>query len=337
MKSSASANLVIIQLLHTPADTTEFLRVCWDQLSPVQKKQIFHFLYIAKQHKTFVALARQELLRESPFIPWSELLALLYQWKKLKSHHLKTLIDTENPQDEIGLFRIPMAELNEIWKTRKKNKLTEYENKKMSLMKELNFAKNQGLQEKKSHALDQLQRFFPGDKVVEDAFLSDKEQKARKIYNRIVTKKEKKVTPKQRSTTQPFEHFEHFLPTIKKHLKKNPDYVYDFCLMFLQMDLPLDGLRVVDLMRRKSATLLWYELQLCLEAQQFARALSTIEDLQKNKITSDQSFSLLYYQAMALYGLGNKPLAIQIVKNILKIRPQFKSANSLLLEWESDL
>lgn len=337
MKSTASANLVIIQLLHTPADATEFLRLSWEQLSLIQKKQIFHFLYIARQHKTFVALVRQELHLETPFIPWSELLALLYQWKKLKSHHLKTLIDTENPQPEVGHFRIPMAELNEIWKIRKKNKLTEYENKKMSLMKELNFAKNQGLQEKKVHALDQLQRFFPGDKVVENAALSDKEQNARKIYNRILTKKEKKTSQKSRSSAKPFEHFEHFLPTIKKQLKKNPDYVYDFCLMFLQMDLPLDGLRVVDLMRRKSARLLWYELQLCLEAQQFARALSTIEFLQKSKISSDQSFSLLYYQAMALYGLGNKPLAIQIVKNILKIRPQFKSANSLLLEWESDI
>lgn len=79
----ASANLVIIQLLHTKTNQAEFLRLCWDKLSQQQKAEIFHFLYLSDQHKTFLSALRTELSLDEPFIPWSYLFAILLRIKKL--------------------------------------------------------------------------------------------------------------------------------------------------------------------------------------------------------------------------------------------------------------
>lgn len=201
-------------------------------------------------------------------------------------------------------------------------------------MKELDFAKNQGLKEKRMSALNQLKQFFPKDQVVETAFQSEKEFHARQTYNKLVSKKEKNFYAKKEEPSLSKEEISSFFKIIKKYLKKDANYAYDFCVMFMEMDQPLLGLKVVDLLKKKSQNLLWQELHMCLEAQQYARALNTIAQLQKSNVSNEHSFSLLYYQALALYGLGNRSDAIRIIKNILKIRPQFKSANSLLLEWD---
>ncbi len=333
MESNVGANLIIIQLLHTSANPTEFLRLCWDQLFPPQKIQIFHYLYLAKQEKTFIQILRQELTFDEPTVPWTQLFALLVKWRKLSPETLKSLINTESDNLDSITFRVNTPELSEMWMRKKQQKLSQIENKKQSLMKDLDFAKNQGLKEKRIEALNQLKKFFPNDKVVETAFQSEKEFRARHSYSKLVTKKEKQVYLKKEAATLNAEEIQSLFKTIKKHLKKNADTAYDFSVMFMEMDLPLLGLKVIDLLKKKSQKMLWYELSLSIEGQQFARALNTIAMIQKKKVTSDQSFSLLYYQALALYGLGNKADAIRIIKNILKIRPQFKSANSLLLEW----
>jgi hypothetical protein len=336
LKSATSANLVIIQLLHTSSDHAEFLRLCWDQLSVKQKEQIFHFLYHGQQYKTFINILRQEMLADKPAVPWTHVFALLHRWKKLNKYNLKSLINLESSPLELITFRVDFPELNELWQKKKQKKLEDYENKKMSLMKELDFAKNQGLKEKREQALDQLKKFFPHDKAVESVSLAERGFQARNAYNRLLSKKNKNLLQKKELPQISNEEFKELLTVVKKYLKKNADYAYDFSLMFMQMDLPLYGLAVIDLLKKKSQKLLWYELQLCLNGKQYARALNTIDLLQKTKISNEHSFSLLYYQAIALYGLGQKSSAVQIVRNILKIRPQFKSAGSLLLEWESE-
>lgn len=333
MRSSGDANLIIIQLLHTSSDPNEFLRLCWDQLFPLQKMQIYHYLYLAKQENTFVQILQQELALEEPVVPWTHLFALLVKWKKLSPETLRSLINTESDSLDAITFRINTPELNELWARKKQQKLAKLESKKQSLMKDLEFAKNQGLKEKRIEALNQLKKFFPNDKVVETAFQSEKEFRARHSHNKLSTKKEKQGYHKKEAPLLNANEIQEIFKTIKKHLKKNADTAYDFSVMFMEMDLPILGLNVIDLLKKKSQKMLWYELTLSIEGQQYARALNTIALIQKKKVNSDQSFSLLYYQALALYGLGNKSDAIRIIKNILKIRPQFKSANSLLLEW----
>lgn len=327
---------MILQLLHTTSDHTDFLRMCWDQLMAEQKMQIFHFLYLAKQDKTLINMVRQELLLNEPVVPWTQLMAVLKKNKKLTPTFLSSLGLSDNDAVSFLQFCIDTPELLPLWNQKKKKFIQDYEAKRSHLLKDLEFAKNQGLKEKRIEALNQLKKLYPNDKSIENVFQSEKEFHARHTYNKLVSKREKNIYIKKESLGFTKDDEAAMFKIIKKYLKKNADYVYDFSVMFMEMDLPLLGLKVIDLLKKKSKRLVWHELQLCLEGRQFARALSLIAQIQKERVGTEHSFSLLYYQALALHGLGHRSEAIKIIKSILKIRPQFKSANSLLLEWESD-
>ena len=119
-------------------------------------------------------------------------------------------------------------------------------------------------------------------------------------------------------------------------MKGRPELALDLAIMFYQMELYQPALLVLDMVKRKDASVLWHELQIAIEGKQFARALSVIGQLKNGRLSNDHSFSLLYFQALALYGLGEQTEAKQIIRNIVRIRPGFRSATSLLLEWENE-
>lgn len=331
-----SANLVIIQLLHTESDPTDFLRLCWDKLSSVQKKQVFHFLYLAKQNRTFLTLLRHELNAQLPIIPWTHLFAILLKLKKVNSENIVDLINPESSSSELGQFRVAIPSLENLWESRKRKVQTEYLEKKAKLLNDLDFAKNQGLREKRAQILEDLKKLFPQDKDILFAIHSEREYQARNTLHKMNSKRNQSTLPHIEPRAAKFEQEKALLTVTKKVIKKNKKLTLDLAIAFWQMDQYELALQVLDLINNKPTEVLWYELQICIEHQQFARALSLISSLKQEKLTSELSFSLLYYQALSLHGLGKASEAITILKKIIKIRPNFKSASSLLLEWESE-
>jgi tetratricopeptide (TPR) repeat protein len=331
-----SANLVIIQLLHAPSNHAEFLRACWENLTHQQKKEIFYFLYSGKQHKTFLTILRTELNTESPFIPWTHLFAILEKIKILTPDMVKTFLGV-GPEEEHGVFRINQPLLMEAWIKRKQDRLDTLKEQKETLLNSLEFAKQQGIREQRDKILTELKKLFPTDKQVEMAFHEEREFKARNTLNRISNRRNQPLERAPVGEKLDKRLIDRFAKQGLKAIKKNKSLALEMATMFLQMELYPQALMMIDAVKTKSSTVLWHELYISIEAKQFARALSVISVLKRKKDTdSDKSFSLLYFQALSLHGLGQTREARQIIKNIVKIRPHFKSATSLLLEWEND-
>jgi hypothetical protein len=331
-----SANLVIIQLLHAPSNHAEFLRACWENLSPRQKKEIFYFLYAGEQYKTFLTMVRTELTTENPYIPWTHLFSILVKIKKLSPDILKNFLSTA-PKEEHGVFRVNRPELVELWEARKKNRLETLRQQKETLLKSLEFAKQQGIREQRNKVLTELKKLFPQDKQVEMAFHEEREFKARNTLNRISNKRSQSASQNTGGEKFDGKIVARLAKQGLKAIAKNPKMALDMATLFFQMELYPESLKMIDAVKKKPSQVLWLELYISIEAKQFARALSVISLLKRKKDTdSEKSFSLLYFQALSLHGLGQLSEAKQIIKNIVKIRPRFKSATSLLLEWEND-
>jgi hypothetical protein len=175
----AAPNLVILQLLHTQTNPAEFLRLCWDKLSSEQKKEIFHFLYISNQYKTFLAMLRTEINTDSPCIPWTHALMILTRLGKINEENLKSFIHSGSSTDQLGLFRINHPELIELWNKNKAQKLEQYETRKTELLKELEFAKQRGFRDQRSKILKELKKLFPQDEAVVQIMQTEKEFQAR--------------------------------------------------------------------------------------------------------------------------------------------------------------
>lgn len=333
----AAPNLVIIQLLHTQSNHGEFLRLCWDKLTNEQKKEIFHFLYHSKQHKTFLSVLRSEINSESPMVPWTHLMAILNKHRKLDSANMKSFIHSGSSGDQLGLFRIEQPDLIELWAKNKNERVEKHESRKADLLKELEFAKQRGFRDQRAKILNDLRRLYPHDPEVSVVLQSEKEFHARqtlsKVFSKRLTSAEWSHAPREEMDKKALKSV---FREIKKTVKKKPEMALDLAIMFYQMELYTPALHVFDLIIEKSFAMRWHELQICIEGRQFARALSVIEALKSQRLTTDHSFSLLYFQALALYGLGEQSEAKQIIRNIVRIRPGFRSAGSLLLEWENE-
>lgn len=331
-----AANLIIIQLLHAQTNQAEFLRLCWEKLTKEQKRDVFHFLYLSGQHKTFLSALRMEINSEEPFIPWTHLFAILNAVNKLNPDVVKMFVGSSSSGDEVGRFRINQPDLIALWNKRKQEASLRYENRKSDLIKELEFARRQGFKDQRQRILDELKSLYPGDPEVEAAFQSERELHARSTIHKVFQKKLAQNDWFPTSTDIDPEVAKQLLKSSKKYLKKNPKMSLDIALLFYQMDMYEEALIIIDGMKEKSSHTLWYALQIAIDGKQYAHALSIIESLRHKQLNTEHSFSLLYHQALALFGLGQKSEAKQIIANIVKIRPDYRSADSLLIEWDNE-
>lgn len=331
-----SANLVIIQLLHAQTNQAEFLRLCWEKLTKDQKREVFHFLYLSGQHKTFLSALRMEINTEDPLIPWTHLFAILHISNKINVEVVRSFIHSHASSKEIGRFRIAHPELISLWQKTKQDALTNYESKKKELLSSLDFARQQGFKDQRIKILDELKMLYPGDPEILKAFESEREHLARSTIHKVFQKKLAQSDWFPTVSDIDPEIAKKIFKSSKKYLKKKPQMALDIAIMFYQMEMYPEALLIIDTISEKTAHVLWYALQISIDGKQFARALSIIDVLRHKQLTSDHSFSLLYYQALALFGLGQRSEAKQIIANIVKIRPDFRSADSLLLDWENE-
>lgn len=331
-----SANLVIIQLLHAQTNQSDFLRLCWEKLTQEQKREVFHFLYLSGQHKTFLSALRMEINTEEPFVPWTHLFAVLHRANKLTSDTIKSFVSSTSSSKEVGRFRITHPDLIAHWTQRKQERHDEYENKKKELLSSLEFARQQGFKDQRNKILDELKMLYPDDQDVAMAFQSEREHLARSTIHKVF---QKKLTQSEwfptTTDTDPVV-AKAMLKSAKKYLKKKPAMAIDMAILFYQMDMYTEALLIIDGIKEKTSRALWYTLQISIDGKQYARALSIIEQLRRQHLNNENSFSMLYYQALALFGLGQKSEAKIIIANIVRIRPDFRSADSLLLEWENE-
>lgn len=331
-----AANLIIIQLLHAQTNQAEFLRLCWEKLTKEQKREVFHFLYLSGQHKTFLSALRMEINSEEPFIPWTHLFAVLNAAGKLNPEVVKNFVNSSATSSEVGRFRINQPDLITLWNKRKQEASKRYEDRKHELIKELEFARRQGFKDQRQRLLDELKSLYPDDAEVEATFQVEREFMARSTIHKVFQKKLAQSDWFPTSTDIDPDIAKQMLRSAKKYLKKNPVMALDMSLLFYQMDMYEEALTIIDGMPEKTSHTLWYALQIAIDGKQFARALSIIDNLRHKQLNTEHSFSLLYHQALALFGLGQKSEAKQIIANIVKIRPEFRSADSLLLEWENE-
>lgn len=331
----ASVNLVIIQLLHTQTNHTDFLRVCWEKMTNEQKHEVFHFLYITGQHKTFLSALRLEIPSTTPIIPWSHLFSILHQNTKLQNETIRFFKKANICPEEFSQFRVPNAELKALWKKKKQTVIQRYHDKKSELLKDLDIARQQGFKEQKAKILDELQSLYPNDAEVLAAVTAEKELQARNTIHKFFQKRLSQNEWFPSKSHESPETQKLITDSVEEAVKNFPQLALDFAIMLYQMECYTEALAITDSLPQ-SENVLWHKLHIAIEGKQYARALSAIDALKTHRISNENSFSLMYYQSISLFGLGNTVDAQKIMRHIVKIRPDFKSADSLLNEWDHE-
>lgn len=299
------------------------------------------FLISANLPALLIEFVLHTLDNESLPIPWPYFLeALGMVGASLDDRTLQALIegikedDTQFEAARSQKLKKLIPELNE-WRSNRKYKIhKEYLNNKQLLLDQLLTLRTQQLYEQEKILLQRLQKLYPGDI---DIRLEVKEHKQRYALDIL-----QRHSPKARALAA--EDFNIKDPELEKVLqalllsleeqaKQNPEMAFDFAIaafMLESYDASLLLLEYGD----ETISLLWFRLEVLLRCRRFIELLAEIAHVEVLLAHEPETFfATAYLRAQALWGLGQKHTAIEVIEGLLAARPHYRAASALLSIW----
>lgn len=209
--------------------------------------------------------------------------------------------------------------------------------RKVKLIEKLDFLRQQRLVEQQQEVIDQLQTFFPDDLEVQQIQKHYRQTWARHIIhrNRRPDQDDKiDPLPQNQVSLEEEQWIQSLVVTCQEKLNKNPTLSYDLALLFYFLDRPLEALKIME-GQTLTLPMKWLELELLLACRRSVDCLdrvTQIEQLQGGD--PETTFAVAYIRARAYYQLGQSDKALSFIRSILRIRPTYRSAESLLMEWK---
>lgn len=214
-------------------------------------------------------------------------------------------------------------------------KVLEQQKFKENLLEKFWFLRNQRMSEQAGRVLRRLLELYPEDGDLVKLKNEFDEQWARDILASHAS--DLQGHRLERTTTSPSSADEEMLNTFlsegeKLFLEKRESAV-DLAMAFLFMD---DYGRAIEVLSWAPPTSAvdWLRCELMLEDRRFLEALEMLNRLEIKYISDPETtFAVNYLRAQALQGLGQHASSIEIMQSIVQIRPNYRSAHTLILEW----
>ncbi len=338
---------IIIQKLLQEFDVTyvaDDLLKKWDrgELSEKDQDIAAQFLLNTGLHKTLQNQYSKQFTQDR-YIAWIPFLEMLSQ------------IETHLHEDIVEAILVGMTESNKlediIYAQKAKTLHPRFEKVIKTYLEERKTA----LEKEKSELKTKLQRLiadrmdteirdvsillrqkFPNDKEI---FEITSDLDLARIRS-LVQKKERELHNKLQDENSPHELDKDFLEekskigaNVVESAKKNPNSAYDLSILLTQIELYDEALQCLSY-APESLEKDWLKLELLIKAENFIDAINESFEIESKYPQNPTTiFSALEYRAQALYGLGEKDKAIQILETVIKVSPSNQSAKVLLHAW----
>lgn len=290
-------------------------------------------------------------LKKDARIPWSALVEALarvdatltpleidaiFEGVEEQSRNYQTDLLTGDLVESAGLDRFDPRPL-EARRRRVENAKRQHEEKRADLMRRLEYARVNRLLTQERRILEEIQAFDPNDPALrreKDLFEFREAQEI--VANALahsppkseLERKYSRLTPETREAARPIVKQAR---TMAKTASEQE--LYDLALMLVFMELYGEAIAILE-SRRLSERIDWMILETMILGRQFAAALGEVESLEvKYAGEPEAPFALTYARARALWGLGDTVTAIELMRSLVKVRPSYRSATTLLQQW----
>ena len=280
-------------------------------------------------------------------LPWAQFVEVLGRTGvKPDEFEWRSLIEGAEAQEGgvVELFKSPYLDLldgTEKVLIQKREVLREsrrriFEEKKSELKDKMIFMRNNRLFDQEKEVLEELAALFPD----ELEFVKERESLQLRWAREIIAN----AAPESELASDLHWKLETLSPELTdvKNLivarahelaKEKPFLAYDLAVALHAMDLHNDAIDVLAYGIHKPAAD-WLKLELMIFARQFVNALDHASRLEISYASDpDAAFAVIYARARALNGLGQASMAVDLLRSLVRIRPHYKSAQSLLMDW----
>ncbi len=314
-------------------------------LSVQEQQSVCRFLISCGFFSTLFSVVSKNLEYQIT-LPWMELIQAFYEYEK---ETRKKLVDRDLIQEfftgaieqdkiedlvRLALFDKIDSRFSKIRSESFRLTHTQARGQKEKLLDHLEVLKNERLIQEEEKLLKKIKQEYPKDpKVlsVEKEFLK---RKAKIVFQRL--KEEPKYNLLEYNDPEIQALKSKFLKEFLNLAKTEPALAYDLSISLYMMNMPKEALEALDF-APNSMNKEWMKLYYLLENEKYASVLEQIDFISRNyPKTADNHYAYSFYRAKALWGLNKKENAIQLLKEIIDKQPNYKSAYSLLMQWERE-
>lgn len=286
----------------------------------------------------------ENFLNEKRRIPWPHFISALQQtgikFSETQIQFLALALREQNALYDFASWP-PAAEIDEEFAIARQAWLDKNEaellNERSSLLDQVQFFRSQRMHEEEAQAIKKLQSLFPDDSEFRVSEADLAERWARDVLANYSSRRDEfdeSALARTENAQPEFKVPRQVLSDAAiEAAKAKPEYAYDLAVMFLFMDSYAQALKVLEYAPENSKKD-WLRVELLLKAREYALALEETTRLESTYANDPEStFAAIYGRARALWGLGQAAMAVELIRSIVNVRPNYKSARSLLADW----
>jgi len=311
----------------------------WFSLYPEEKEEIYKFLYFTNQHKLFLYLFAIDVQSQAHDLPWlyfSQLIEL--HDLPIQTKILLEIIQALRQQRDIQLDSSDIKQIIKKIKLKDRHDYLQKVNKrKQELLASARIAESERLLEQQADYMKELKKISPKEYEMSSIISSQDKQKATAIMDKL---KRKRRQSKQSSLSE----FSQEELEILTQIHNQAQYLFnegkgqanDFAFLFRSLG---DYGKAIDFISKGEPTDArdWMLLDYLAEGGQHLAVLEQCQRLkQKYNQNPDSLFSIYYLESISYWELGEKEKALNLMSQISSMRPDFKSANEILAQWQED-
>ncbi len=329
--TASSIAVALIELIESSPSKKNY-----DNISAIAR-----YLLLSGQEVKLISYVLENFEDKSFQIPWPYFLEALTPLANSFSNSLTDAmaegIIEQNAQLEAsrseGLKKI-FPELD-IWDEKRRTAyLGEYKNKKTQLFDQLAFLRAQRLYEQEKELLKIMQSFFPDDPMVKDQLNEHKQRYALEILSR---KKPKQKSLINEALIQIDSETQKVLDISSQMMREvasqDPSAAFDFAVAAFMVEAYEEAYELLQL-SPENESIIWFKLEVLLKTRRFVELLSALSIAEKMFADDPETFfATAYLRAQALWGLGQKSSAKEVLEGLLAARPSYRAAGALYSIW----
>lgn len=296
------------------------------------------FLFSSGLHQTlFKYLIKR--LKENLSIPWNYLFILIKKYQMDIDTEMIAQVFIQNNEEPFLLSNSHCLDSAELVNLRSKYLAKRYkQDPQLNIEREMQIAVSQKLLQKEKELIKNLIQLDDKNPIFQQLWQNYQYKQAKDVFDEYKNAHQESFYATQNHSSKEEDKILKKLVEGLNQLagKHSPKLINDMVIILSSTGcthLAIDFLEGrLDTEERK-----WIYLDLLLEDKQFFKCLNFIEQmfLQINP-NSDTAFSLNYAKAQAYYGLKEYDKAKTILNDLISLRPEYRSAKTLLSQWKSE-
>lgn len=312
-----------------------------EKLTPENINSVSNFLLCARLPEVLVSFVLRFLENESFTIPWPyflDALAMLSEnWDEKINLALVEGIE-ENKAEAIAARATQIKSISELseWRRQRKGKIQqEYKNNKSLFLEQLVTLRTQQLFAQEKNLLLRLQKMYPGDLEVQAQAEEHRQRYALEILQRR-SPQAKRFNAEDVVVPEPEveEALKALNLSLKEQAKAHPDMAFDFAIVAFILESYDCALDLLSYCEAETDRLIWFRLEVLLKCRHFLDLLNQLASVEVAYADDPETFfATAYLRAQALWGLGQKHTAIEVMEGLMVSRPHYRSASTLHSLW----